>query len=514
MTVVAFPAVLIVGLILLGGIVVLGILLAHPHTRAIGAALLAIGFCALLLIAGVALLVGFRQARSTTMHVEVERARAMHAHAQAQEDATRRAVEESRRAIEESRRAVREARRLPPTKLPPTAEVVAPGEVAAEAPPADGAKVDAGKVSGALGKAILRGLRGEPETPVESKPDEAKELKAEAEEPETPPAATVEPKPEAGKPAATKSEPTTTAVDEPKVEEPKVEPPTAAVSRSPEKASEAVRAEVQVPAAFVSRPDWVDKPPTREGDGYVMVITVGPYTSLLECEAKLPEAVQGTVDAYVETYLGSPDAAWLRIPADDLVRQLVRQQWEEPIQASFGPMTQLRAQLVFDRKFNEQIKQERNGAIVARRLWYTGAGLAGGLFCLALLFACLRIDQNTLGAYRGRIGFAAVVALLLAATVAILALRVANTWLAPGRPTASPATSIEPMSELAPTAGEAAAVETHYGTGHVRIGWKLIFALAVVAGSGLLVARRQTRFLGLALLGVMATAAVFFVLAA
>ena len=164
------------------------------------------------------------------------------------------------------------------------------------------------------------------------------------------------------------------------------------------------------PPAAEPRPAWVDAEPRRNGDTYQMSITVGPYATRLECDAQLPKALQGAVDAYVETYLGPQAAGRVRLPAEELRTQLVKEEWEETIQASFGPMKQLHVLLQFDHKMRDRIHEARTNAIITERLIYTGTGVGGGLLLLAILFALLKFDQVTGGARRGRLALAALLA--------------------------------------------------------------------------------------------------------
>jgi uncharacterized membrane protein len=183
----------------------------------------------------------------------------------------------------------------------------------------------------------------------------------------------------------------------------------ASVEKRAEKPAEKPAGETK-PSAAEPRPSWVDAPPCRVGDPYQMSVVVGPYATRRECDDKLPEALQGALDAYVESYLGPQSAGRVRLPVEDLREQLVKDQWEETIQASFGPMQQLHVLLQFDHKLRDRIKEQRNNAIIARRLVYTGAGVAGVLLLLTIVFAVLKVDHATGGAYRGRLALAAVAA--------------------------------------------------------------------------------------------------------
>jgi len=175
-----------------------------------------------------------------------------------------------------------------------------------------------------------------------------------------------------------------------------------------------------------TRPAWAESPPKRVGDGYQMSITIGPYTTRLECDAQVPAALQAALDEYLSIYLGPKWSGRIRLPADQLQARLVKDQWEETIQSSVGPMVQLHLLLHFDSQFAQTVRQLRDRAIVNQRLWLAGTGLGVVLAWLALAFAGLRIDEATAGAYRGRLVVGGVLAGVLVALLAGMLLSLAG----------------------------------------------------------------------------------------
>jgi len=168
------------------------------------------------------------------------------------------------------------------------------------------------------------------------------------------------------------------------------------------------------------RPAWVDAPPSRVGDTYQTCITVGPYTSRMECDARLPGVLQTGVADYTEVFLGSDAAQRVRLPEKYVRQKIVKQQWEETIQASFGPMIQLHVQLEFDKEVRGLIEKQWQQSIVAGRLWYTSLSVAGGLALMGLLFLGMKIDLATKGAFRGRLFFAAAATVMVVAVAAFI----------------------------------------------------------------------------------------------
>lgn len=170
---------------------------------------------------------------------------------------------------------------------------------------------------------------------------------------------------------------------------------TAKTAVKPDEPKPAVATPKKVDPAVAKRPEWVGAAPKFTDDAYIMSVTVGPYTTRLECEAKLPEALQPAVAEYVEIYLGPEAARAVRPSSEELRRQLVKEKAEETVQTSMGPMVQLHARLAFDTKIQEWLRDEWRGGIIAGRLRRVAAALAIVLGLLALLFTYLKLTQTT-----------------------------------------------------------------------------------------------------------------------
>ena len=150
-------------------------------------------------------------------------------------------------------------------------------------------------------------------------------------------------------------------------------------------------------SADVERPAWVEAEPKRVGDVYLVSISAGPYTTRLECDRMLPQAVRTAVDEYVETYLGPEAVGQIRL-SHEALDDLVHEKWEETLQTTLTPTTRfpmkrLHALLQFDRAFNDRLKVAWREAVVNRRLWYAGGGLTAVLALLAAAFGYLKIDE-------------------------------------------------------------------------------------------------------------------------
>jgi hypothetical protein len=183
-------------------------------------------------------------------------------------------------------------------------------------------------------------------------------------------------------------------------------------------------AEARDKAATAKKPpDWVNSPPRVVGDSYQKAIVVGPYPTRQDCDAELPGELQKELNGYIELCVGQPGGTTrVVLPFAFLREEVVKGEWEEAIQSpSVGPMTQLHVLLQFDHKVKDRILEDRQRGVVAGRLWLGGGGLAGLLWLLAVIYSYLKIDLATGGAYRGRLRFAAALAILGPVAAAIVA---------------------------------------------------------------------------------------------
>ncbi len=177
------------------------------------------------------------------------------------------------------------------------------------------------------------------------------------------------------------------------------------------------------PAAVPARksPAWIDEPSRFLGDTYQTTIVIGPYTTREECNAELPGELQKALNRYVETCMGQPAGGRpVALPYEFLRQEVVKGEYAEIRPSSVGPMTRLYVLLQFDRKIRDRIVAEGQRNTVAGRLWVAGSCLAAMLWLLAVMYGYLRVDLKTGGAYRGRLRFAAVLAILGPVAAALL----------------------------------------------------------------------------------------------
>lgn len=190
-------------------------------------------------------------------------------------------------------------------------------------------------------------------------------------------------------------------------------------------AKPAVKKDKAQPTAESSKTahDWINSPPKIVGNAYQMAIVVGPYTTRQECDAELPNELRKALQHYAEEVcFRGPSVPHVVLPDEYLRQEVVKEQWEEPHQSSVGPMVRLHVLLRFNSKVKERILEERYRNVIAGRLWQGGVGLAAILGLVAVIFGYLKIDLSTAGAYRGRLRFAAILAILglVAAALAVV----------------------------------------------------------------------------------------------
>ena len=142
------------------------------------------------------------------------------------------------------------------------------------------------------------------------------------------------------------------------------------------------------------RPDWVGRAPQRSGDAYQMSVTVGPYTSRMECDANMSADLQEEVAQYVEIILGRKAARHVKLPDNYIREEMVKDRWEEPVEASFGPMVQLHVLLEFDSDTRQLVEKQWHRHRVQQRLWYAGGGLGVGLLLLTLVYGYLKFGPG------------------------------------------------------------------------------------------------------------------------
>ena len=217
------------------------------------------------------------------------------------------------------------------------------------------------------------------------------------------------------------------STDEPVDEEPPDEKP-ATVAKSP---------------SGDDPPDWVGRDGFRDGSVYMVPLSLdpGPTQKLCEEELLLP-AVTKKIKAYASEKLGSDAAQHVRLPLEYIRGQMIgddlwvepvkvdsfsqldqklgREIWGDAANASTDDWVRLHALVKFDSDVDRRIEQQWIGALRLQRLQGTAGLVAVVLLALAGLYAYMRFDLATAGAYRNRLRVAALTAIMAVILVVLL----------------------------------------------------------------------------------------------
>ena len=170
--------------------------------------------------------------------------------------------------------------------------------------------------------------------------------------------------------------------------------------------------------AGAARPAWMDEPTGKRGDEFRTIATAGPYATPQECHQKLNDAIRVAITTYVDHHLSNRSGVEIELPSSFVHNELVRGEWLEQSEYSFGPMYNLHAHLVFDKTANDAIDRQFHDSQVQGRLASAGAGAGLVLALIGTLFGYLKLDTLTRGYYTGRLRVAAGAAILALAAVA------------------------------------------------------------------------------------------------
>ncbi len=152
------------------------------------------------------------------------------------------------------------------------------------------------------------------------------------------------------------------------------------------------------------RPAWVDQPRSTVGDVYSMSEMDGPFATRRDCELALPDLFQRMVRDYSRMYLGEE----VELDLEALYRSgICREAYFAPKDTSVGPMLEVHALAVFDRRGRELLSDARRARLIRQRLEGTAGVVALVMGLMGTLFGYLKLDTATRGYYAGRLKLAA-----------------------------------------------------------------------------------------------------------
>lgn len=205
------------------------------------------------------------------------------------------------------------------------------------------------------------------------------------------------------------------------------------VALSAESAAGVIPVEVDLEAEQASsapKPAWVDEPKRLVGNDYFVTVTVGPHADRELCDRAMTEELRRATEQYIDQLIGAEGAGQLvRLPMSDVRRQIVQEEYQETVQASFGPMINLHALLKFDKEMQQRIVLAHEQALVRGRIGMAAGGSGLLMVILGTMFGYLKLDTATRGYYSGRLKIAAAAVILTAVAGTAVMARQSNTAL-------------------------------------------------------------------------------------
>jgi len=166
------------------------------------------------------------------------------------------------------------------------------------------------------------------------------------------------------------------------------------------------------PAPPPARPKWLDGPTGLVNGVYYKNVVAGHYATTAECEEALPAELNAAVDQFIDSYLPVGASKLVHLPSGYVHDEIVKAQYEETYDASFGPMKNLHVQLAFDRKVRTDLKRRYHTELAEIRMREVAIGAGSVLLLLGAMFSYLKLDTATRGYYTGRLRLATVLAIL------------------------------------------------------------------------------------------------------
>ncbi len=147
-------------------------------------------------------------------------------------------------------------------------------------------------------------------------------------------------------------------------------------------------------AAAANKPAWVGAPAKLDHGVYRTAVESGRFATIPECNRALDRAMASGVQEYVSDYLG-PEAAEQVVLDPAFIRDhICKEVYQEPVQASFGPMHQLHALLEFDDQTRAEINRRWQNVLVGGRIVGLGAATLSVLVTLGAAFSYLKLTPR------------------------------------------------------------------------------------------------------------------------
>ncbi len=142
------------------------------------------------------------------------------------------------------------------------------------------------------------------------------------------------------------------------------------------------------PIEHAKRPDWVNQPPSKQGDNYFVAVASGRYADPAVrdqmLEAKMVAAANRYLDEIVYRQPGASDAVGIDA---DFLQSIVRQRDVSPAK------DEAYVQLEFTKRFRDEVDRRYKSFLSLGRLEQLGGVAAGAIVLLGGLYCYLRATQ-------------------------------------------------------------------------------------------------------------------------
>jgi len=147
----------------------------------------------------------------------------------------------------------------------------------------------------------------------------------------------------------------------------------------------------------LKRPDWVSSPPAEIDGQPAVVVQSAQWETARECKSEIlalvhAEAMQFATDVVYSNQVDGP--AEFPLSPNDL-RQITRDEYEEEVETSVGPMKQVHQLIVFDDGFKGSLRDRYYQATVEERLAQAGFMSGGVVLLLATVFGVLKVSTRS-----------------------------------------------------------------------------------------------------------------------
>ena len=147
----------------------------------------------------------------------------------------------------------------------------------------------------------------------------------------------------------------------------------------------------------LKRPDWVSSPPAEIDGQPAVVVQSAQWETARECKSELlvlvhAEAMQFATDVVYSNQVDG--AAEFPLSPNDL-RQITRDEYEEEVETSVGPMKRVHQLIVFDDGFKGSLRDRYYQATVEERLAQAGFMSGGLVLLLATVFGVLKVSTRS-----------------------------------------------------------------------------------------------------------------------